>query len=246
VSKNVCPKCQGSGWDRVERDGVEGVVRCECLKGSRFERYLISANIPRRYEHCELDNFDNPFQNRSTDIARVAAEKFVAEYPMPQPFGLLFMGPQGIGKTHLAVGIIKKLIRQKSIPSLFCTFPELLKEIQDSWNPVSQSSEMTLLEPVLNTEVLVLDELGAQKPSDWVRDQVAYVLNYRYNENKVTIITTNFLDHGADPTKEDRKNDSLSQRIGERIRSRLFEMCKTIKMDGKDFRAEIKQANHHF
>ena len=176
----------------------------------------------------------------------MAAEKFVDEYPMPQPFGLLFMGPQGIGKTHLAVGIIKKLIREKSIPSLFCTFPELLKEIQDSWNPVSQSSEMTLLEPVLNVEVLVLDELGAQKPSDWVRDQVAYILNYRYNENKVTIITTNFLDPATSPAKEDRKIDSLSQRIGERIRSRLFEMCKTIKMDGKDFRAEIKHANHHF
>ena len=225
---------------------MTGVVRCECLKGTRFERFLANANIPRRYEHCELNNFDNPFKNQSTDIARMAAEKFVDEYPMPQPFGLLFMGPQGIGKTHLAVGIIKKLIREKSIPSLFCTFPELLKEIQDSWNPVSQSSEMTLLEPVLNVEVLVLDELGAQKPSDWVRDQVAYILNYRYNENKVTIITTNFLDPATSPAKEDRKIDSLSQRIGERIRSRLFEMCKTIKMDGKDFRAEIKHANHHF
>jgi DNA replication protein DnaC len=102
---------------------------------------------------------------------------------------------------------------------------------------------MTLLEPVLNTEVLVLDELGAQKPSDWVRDQVAYVLNYRYNENKVTIVTTNFLDYDSDESKPGRA-DSLTQRIGPRIRSRLFEMCKTVKMDGKDFRAEIKQANY--
>lgn len=245
MSKEVCPKCQGSGWDHVERDGVTGVVRCECIRGSLFERLLASANIPRRYEHCELDNFDNPFKNQQTEMARVAAEKFVAEYPMPQPFGLLFMGPQGIGKTHLAVGILKKLIRQKSVPSLFCTFPELLKQIQDSYNIVSQSSEMGILQPILKTPVLVLDELGAQKPSDWVRDQVAYVLNYRYNENKVTIITTNFLDHAAEGTKPGIV-DSLSQRIGERIRSRLFEMCKDIKMDGKDFRAEIKQANHRF
>jgi DNA replication protein DnaC len=243
VSKIVCPKCQGSGWDRVERDGVAGVIRCECIRGSRFERLLASANIPSRYEHCELDNFDN--WSRTTEIARVAAEKFVSEYPMPQPFGLLFMGPQGIGKTHLAVGIIKKLIRQKSIPCLFCTFPELLKEIQNSYNPNTQSSEMRILEPILDTQVLVLDELGAQKPSDWVRDQVAYVLNYRYNENKVTIITTNFMDPGAEGTKPS-VTDSLAQRIGDRIRSRLFEMCKDIKMDGKDFRAAVKQANHHF
>jgi DNA replication protein DnaC len=164
---------------------------------------------------------------------------------MTQPFGLLFMGPQGVGKTHLAVGIIKKLIRQKSIPCLFCTFPELLKEIQNSYNPNTQSSEMRILEPILDTQVLVLDELGAQKPSDWVRDQVAYVLNYRYNENKVTIITTNFMDHGAEGSKP-TVTDSLAQRIGDRIRSRLYEMCKDIKMDGKDFRAEIKQAKHHF
>jgi DNA replication protein DnaC len=242
VSKEVCSKCHGSGWDRVERDGISGVVRCDCIKGSRFDRLLTGANIPPRYEHCELDNFENPFRNNSTDIARVAAEGFVAEYPIR--FGLLFMGPQGIGKTHLAVGIIKKLIRERSVPCLFCTFPELLKDIQDSWNSNTQSSEMALLEPIKETEVLVLDELGAQKPSDWVRDQVAYVLNYRYNANKVTIITTNFQDRGSEGTKTGQI-DSLSQRVGERIRSRLFEMCKTIKMDGKDFRAEIMHANHH-
>jgi DNA replication protein DnaC len=240
----VCSKCQGTGWKRVERDGVSGVARCECIKSSRLDRLLSSANIPLRYEHCELDNFDK--WNQSTELARIQSEKFVTEYPMAQPFGLLFMGPQGVGKTHLSVGIIKKLIRLKSIPCLFCTFPELLKEIQDSWNPVSQSSEMSLLAPILSTEVLVLDELGAQKPSDWVRDQVAYILNYRYNENKVTIVTTNFLDH-PDPSKDDKaRPDSLAMRIGERIRSRLYEMCKTIKMDGKDFREKIKQANHHF
>src|SRR5207245_7309972 len=100
----------------------------------------------------------------------------------------------GIGKHHLAVAIIKKLIRQKSIECLFCTFPELLKEIQNSYNPVSQTSELSLLSPILETEVLVLDELGAQNPSSWVRDTVGYVLNYRYNENKVTILTTNFKD----------------------------------------------------
>jgi DNA replication protein DnaC len=227
----------------VVRDGVAGVVRCECIRGSRFERLLANANIPSRYQHCELDNFAN--WSRTTEIARVAAEKFVTEYPMPQPFGLLFMGPQGVGKTHLAVGIIKKLIRQKSVPCLFCTFPELLKEIQNSYNPNTQSSEMTILEPILDTPVLVLDELGAQKPSDWVRDQVAYVLNYRYNENKVTIITTNFMDQAGEGSKV-AVMDSLAQRIGDRIRSRLFEMCKDIKMDGKDFRAEIKQAKHHF
>ena len=165
---------------------------------------------------------------------------------MSPSFGILFMGPQGIGKTHLAVAIIKKLMRQKSIECLFCTFPELLKEIQNSYNPVSQTSELSLLAPILETEVLVLDELGAQNPSSWVRDTVGYVLNYRYNENKVTILTTNYVDKDDDETKGILDPDSLSGRIGVRMRSRLFEMCKTIKMDGNDFRKAVKQAEHHF
>jgi DNA replication protein DnaC len=174
-----------------------------------------------------------------------AAEKFVEEYPMSPPFGLLFMGPQGIGKTHLAVGIIKRLMREKNVPCLFRTFPELLKEIQNSYNPISQTSELSLLSPVLEIEVLVLDELGAQNPSSWVRDTVGYVLNYRYNENKVTILTTNFLDRDEGTTKPGTP-DTLTERIGERMRSRLYEMCKTVEMGGKDFRKEVKEAQHHF
>jgi DNA replication protein DnaC len=241
----ICSVCSGTGWVRVSREGVDGVVRCDCLKSSRPDRLLERARIPQRYAHCELENFEilrSP--DRSIEKAKIAAEKFVAEYPMAQPFGLLFIGPQGVGKTHLAVGIIKQLIKLKSIPCLFRTFPELLKEIQDSYNPVSQASELSLLRPVLETEVLVLDELGAQNPSSWVRDEVAYVLNYRYNENKVTILTTNYKD------EEERKDvkvgitDTLAERIGVRMRSRLFEMCKTIKMDGNDFRRAVKQAEH--
>ena len=243
----ICSDCGGTGWLQVSRDGVEGVVRCECVKVSRSSRLLDGANIPLRYAHCELENFDVlPSPDRSIEKAKLAAEKFVEEYPMSQPFGLLFMGPQGVGKTHLAVGIIKELMRRKSVECLFCTFPELLKQIQNSYNPISQASELSLLAPVLESEVLVLDELGSQNPSSWVRDTVAYVLNYRYNENKVTILTTNFKD---DDERKDAKagiTDTLSERIGVRMRSRLFEMCKTIKMDGNDFRKAVKQAEHHF
>jgi DNA replication protein DnaC len=165
---------------------------------------------------------------------------------MSPPFGLLFMGPQGVGKTHLAVGIIKRLMREKNVPCLFRTFPELLKEIQNSYNPISQSSELSLLSPVLEAQVLVLDELGAQTPSSWVRDTVSYVLNYRYNENNVTILTTNYLDHDEGVVEKAGMPDSLTQRIGDRMRSRLYEMCKKIEMSGKDFRREVKGAEHHF
>lgn len=198
-----------------------------------------SARIPSRYAHCDLSNFVilPPHTTRTIEKARLDAEKFVEEYPSPQPFGLLFMGPQGVGKTHLAVGIIKQLMTTKAVPCLFWAFPELLKEIQLSYNPIAQASELSLLAPVLETEILVLDELGAQRPSSWVRDTVGYILNHRYNENKVTILTTNYID------TEERSSravapDSLTDRIGAPMRSRLYEMCKTVKMEGNDFRRE--------
>jgi len=243
----ICTSCGGTGWRKVLRDGVEGVTRCECVKTSRADRLLENAKIPLRYAHCELDNFDPlPSRDRTIEIAKLIAEKFVEEYPMSPPFGLLFMGPQGVGKTHLAVGILKKLMREKSVECLFSTFPELLKEIQNSYNPISQSSELSLLAPILETKVLVLDELGAQNPSSWVKDTVGYVLNYRYNENKVTVLTTNFLDREESEIPKPGTPDSLAQRISDRMRSRLYEMCKTVRMTGKDFRKEIKEADHHF
>ena len=246
-SSEICPSCNGTGWARVSRDGVDGVVRCNCLNNSRFDKLIENARIPKRYEHCELENFESVkgVTSQKAALAKINAEQFVEEYPMSPPFGLLFMGPQGVGKTHLAVGLIKRLMREKNVPCLFRTFPELLKEIQNSYNPISQTSELSLLWPVLEVEVLVLDELGAQNPSTWVRDTVSYVLNYRYNENKVTILTTNFLDRDEGSAKPGAP-DTLTERIGDRMHSRLYEMCKTIQMSGKDFRREVKEAHHHF
>ncbi len=248
MSTEVCPECGGTGWSRVQRSGAEGVTRCECQKRGRLERLLAGARIPARYTHCDLENFDlSPrLTNQSHEKAKLAAERFVREYPTAMPFGLLFMGPPGVGKTHLAVGIIKGLMKEKGTPCLFRTFPELLKEIQSSYSPISQSSEFSLLSPVLDTEVLVLDELGAQTPSSWVKDTVSYIINNRYSESKVTIFTTNYLDQAETGNPQKPTSYTLTERIGEQMRSRLFEMCKTLTISGGDFRQKVKQAEHHF
>jgi len=196
------------------------------------------AGIPGRYKKYELEGyaFTAEWRNESLERAKAIAERFAQEYPTTTPFGLLFMGPPGVGKTHLAVGIIKRLIREKSVPCVFRTFPDLLKEIQLSYSAVSMTSEISLLQPVLDAEVLLLDELGAQKPSAWVLETVAYVLNYRYAENKVTILTTNFHDNENLEAARKSMNHSLVDRIGAPMRSRLLEMCKTVIMSGDDFR----------
>ena len=177
--------------------------------------------------------------------ARLAACKFGEEYPVDST-GLLLIGPIGVGKTHLAVGIIRELIVSKGIACLFYDYRELLKEIQNSYNSSVQATELEVLRPVFESEVLALDELGAVKPTEWVWDTVSLILNTRYNNNKTTIITTNFDDKPAGVLAGPRaaaREETLGDRIGERMRSRLHEMCRIVKLEGEDFRQKYRSAS---
>jgi DNA replication protein DnaC len=153
----------------------------------------------------------------------------------------MFIGNCGVGKTHLAVSLLKQIILEERDGGLFYDFRDLLRDIQNSWNSVSQSSELEVLRPVLSANVLVLDELGANKPTDWVRDTIGHIINCRYNDKKLTIFTSNYPDVAEKPGEE-----TLTDRIGARLRSRLYEMCKVVEIKGEDFRRIFKQANYRF
>ena len=235
-SNLICPKCNGSGWEPAEKG--RGVRRCSCLETTRLDRLLADARIPKRYEHCDLESFlpSNPSQKS----AKKFVQTFLDKYPLID-IGLIFQGPCGVGKTHLAVALLKGVVTEKGDRCLFYDFRDLLREIQASWNSVSQTSELEVLRPVLDADVLVLDELGANKPTDWVRDTIAHIINCRYNDKKLTIFTSNYLD-----ATRNHKEESLTDRIGVRLRSRLYEMCRVIDIDGEDFRKEIKNAKNRF
>jgi DNA replication protein DnaC len=214
---------------------------------------LASARIPKRYEHCELSNFEFEGPHAHLARARMQACRFVEEYGLENDSaGLLIIGSIGVGKTHLAVGIIKELILTKGSACLFYDYRELLKQIQNSYNESVKATELDVLRPVFDTEVLVLDELGAVKPTEWVWDTVSLILNTRYNDNRTTIITTNYPDESAreangtsDFARAQRatRGETLGDRIGERMRSRLHEMCRIVKMEGADFRQTYKSAS---
>jgi DNA replication protein DnaC len=245
---NECPTCKGTGWKTVEVEATRLVKRCECFEKSRQDRQVGSAQIPARYEGCSFENF-TPL-NEKLSLAKTMAVRFVDDYPIVD-CGLLILGPCGVGKTHLAVSILKALIYKNGINGLFYDFRDLLKRIQHSFNPESQSTEMEVLSPVLGAEVLVLDDLGAERPTEWVRDTIAYILNSRYNLKLTTLITSNFEDHPremstlADGTRLP-KEETLEDRIGSRLRSRLYEMCKVLRLEGDDFRVRVKQAQYQF
>jgi DNA replication protein DnaC len=185
--------------------------------------------------------------------AKLLVERFAQEFSpvheMQSEQGLLLMGPCGVGKTHMAVAALKEIVL-RGHSGLFYDYRELLKEIQDSYNPEVQATEMGVLEPVLKTEVLVLDDLGSSKPSPWALETVGHILNSRYNEKRVTLLTTNYLDADSSANgpaaprtaglRAPMIEDSLSDRVGRRIRSRLYEMCRTVEIYAPDYRKEIR------
>jgi DNA replication protein DnaC len=248
----VCAQCEGTGWKTVSAGGDRRVARCDCRTKDRTQILLAAAHIPKRYEHCELSSFttDFPGAHASLALAQVAAARFALDYDPREGMGLLLIGKIGTGKTHLAVGILKELIVQRGVPCLFCDYRELLKEIQNCYNSSVQTTELEVLRPVFETDVLVLDELGAVKPTEWVWDTVSLILNTRYNNNRTTIITTNFEDQAAagvagtmSAMSRATREETLGDRIGERMRSRLHEMCRIVRMDGLDFRQKFRSAN---
>jgi DNA replication protein DnaC len=234
-------------------------VPCDCTSGDKSERALAKARVPGRYRHCDFENFetDNEIENesrerlaawnRSLSQAKVTVRGFAAEFPVGNEHGLLLMGPCGVGKTHLAVAALKEIVL-RGHNGLYYDYRELLKQIQDSYNAESQSTEMGVLEPVLKAEILVLDDLGSSKPSLWALETVGHILNTRYNEKRVTVLTTNFLDTDTSATPTPRIagmrapviDDSLTERVGKRIRSRLYEMCRTVEISAPDYRKEIR------
>lgn len=237
-------------------------VPCDCTSGDRSERSLAKARVPERYRHCDFAVFETndeieratPEQcaawNRSLAQAKLIVQRFAEEFPVGNEQGLLLMGPCGVGKTHLAVAALKEIVL-RGHSGLFYDYRELLKQIQDSYNAESQSTEMGVLEPVLKAEILLLDDLGSSKPSLWALETVGHILNTRYNEKRVTILTTNYLDTEPSSIPVTRVtgmraptiDDSLTERVGQRIRSRLYEMCRTVGIYAADYRKERRNAS---
>lgn len=242
----TCPICDGTGWTVVERNGLTGAQRCTCAAQSRVASLRDATNVPPKYENASLDNFQIPQEN---PIARAGLGKvlmqvrsFVREFPAADRPGLLLVGDTGTGKTHLAVAALKAIV-EKGHEGLFYDFQNLLDRIRSGYDPASGTSDRAAYRNAMDAEVLLLDDLGSHRVTEWVEDTVTSIITYRCNHQKPLIATTNLEidDTGqvayttAGGTQVHRK--TLGDVIGARARSRLFEMCRIIRMPAvEDYR----------
>jgi DNA replication protein DnaC len=225
----ACPLCDDTGWKAADDAAdTRRVVRCDCWRERIGRERLAEANIPKRYQHCTLANFT--VYNNSLEKAVTLARRVAESFPVVSR-GLLLEGQPGVGKTHLAVAVLKQVIATSGARGLFYDTRELLRLIRSTYDPSIRTTELEVLRPVMHADLLVLDDLGAEKTSEWVDETMNLIVNTRYNERRLTIFSSNYLD-----IPDDTDPNSLLFRIGFRMRSRLHEMCEFIEMDAADYR----------
>lgn len=234
MTSSPCGVCQGTGWTTSPGPYlVPPVVRCTCWSAAGLEYRLAHAGIPPEYRRSRFEAFRGYTDSLgdAVRIARAYADRWPATGVGADPPGLLLVGPAGVGKTHLVAALLRTLIINNGVRGLFYKLSALLRLMRDSYNPAIQTTERQILEPVMTCDLLVLDDLGAERLTDWVADVVDQIIDARYSAGLPLIATTNFADLD-NPTDF----NGLLFRVGFRTHSRLHAMCRFVTLVGADYR----------
>src|ERR671915_354540 len=208
------PECEKTNerreWELARRDARVATLR---------ER----SGLSKRMRNYTLGNFK--LEASDAARARIKVDEYLESWEENREAGngLYFCGGVGTGKTHLAVAVMNELIRRKRIPSLFVTVPELLDNLRETYNKPGRNLD-EWMDAVQNADFLVLDDLGSERPTEWVRERIFVIVNHRYREALPTIFTSNI------------GPKDLAAQLSERTASRIIAMCEWIGLEGEDYR----------
>ncbi len=209
------PECEQKDerreWELMRRD-------------ARVETLMERSGLSRRFRRYTFDSFD-PSTSDNARRALQRASMYFEDWNRnrEEGRGLYLCGGVGTGKTHLAVAILNELVHRKRVPSLFVTVPELLDNLRETYNKPGRNLD-EWMDAVQNAEFLVLDDLGSERPTEWVRERIFVIVNHRYREALPTVFTSNI------------GPKDLAEQLGERTASRIIAMCAWIALEGDDYR----------
>lgn len=233
---HACARCLGIGFVYETLDGRERVKPCGCRTGAKADARgsLAACRIPSRHRGSTLGNFTPRSAGQREAYERALA--YCGGFPQPRAsegLGLLFWGPAGSGKTHLAVGVLMELVAGRNLSGRFWDFAALVSEISRCYDKSSGTAVMDPLRSALDAELLLLDDLASRRIPDWAHDALFEIVNARYMARRPTLITTAFEDVDRDEAAgadHFRGEEFLIDHIGQRVRSRLLEMCVFVPM----------------
>jgi DNA replication protein DnaC len=212
------PECERKNdqreWEHMRRDARVATLR---------ER----SGLSKRMRGYTFANF-KPYLSPSAARAAEKVENYLKNWEENKEAGrgLYFCGDVGTGKTHLAVAVMNEVMQRKRVPSLFVTVPEFLDNLREAYMIPGRDLD-EWMDAVKNADLLVLDDLGAEKPNPWVRERLFVVVNHRYREALPTLFTSNIGPR------------DLASQLGERTASRIIAMCEWISLEGEDYRETV-------
>lgn len=233
-----CPVCNDEL--RIISRGTDGktfVSTCECVNVRRRIRLYNQAHLPAAYHDKRIESFDAKSRNQHAALHEI--KKF-RDKGAPGDSGLLLVGAPGVGKTHLVTALLRFLVLERGVECRYVDSFQLLEELKATFDAGSGSS--VLMEEVSSVDVLGLDELGKTKPTGWQHQVLDQIISRRYDQGLTTFVISNYAlerprrqGRGANPDPLNLR-ETLEERVGSRIFSRLMEMCRPVIIDGDDRR----------